>query len=90
MLHHFLVQCQICRSEYQSIHVHLPQLIWWRIMFWGVSHDTYNVDEIMSIQKTVMDTAKSRHVSDSDMSLLESAFKHMYALILFSVHFTPN
>lgn len=59
-------------------------------MFWGVSHDTYNVDEIMSIQKTVMDTAKSRHVSDSDMSLLESAFKHMYAPILFNVHFTPN
>lgn len=55
-------------------------------MFWGVSNDLYNVNEILGIQEAVMADAKSRRVSESDMTLLESAFKHVCVLTPLNTH----
>lgn len=46
-------------------------------MFWSVSDNLYNVDQMSSNMKANIEAAKKRNVQESDLALLDASYDHM-------------
>ena len=55
-----------------------------RIMFWGVSDDLYNVDQLCEDAQKCIKRAQDRDAPESDLALLYMSFDHMLVLSYFT------
>lgn len=53
-------------------------------MFWSVSDNLYNVDQMIKNMEANIKAAKDRNVSDSDLVLLNVSYHHMYVHFAYS------